>query len=82
MGEQYSIPVEQLTYNQANAQLDDIVRKLESNQLELEESLGLYQRGVELLTSLRARLNGAQQKISALMGEIQIEGDETDTTLS
>lgn len=75
-------PVDGLTYNEANAELESIVRALESNQLELEESLSLYQRGVELLASLRARLTEAEQKVSALMGEIEIESDERDTTLS
>lgn len=75
-------PVGELTYNEANAELESIVRALESNQLELEESLSLYQRGVELLASLRSRLKDAEQKVSALMGEIEIESDERDTTLS
>ena len=75
-------PVGELTYNEANAELESIVRALESNQLELEDSLVLYQRGVELLASLRLRLRDAEQKVSALMGEIEIEGDDRDTTLS
>ncbi len=75
-------PVEEMTYNEANAELEGIVRALESNSLELEESLLLYQRGVELLSSLRSRLVDAQQKVSALMGEIQIDTDDRDVTLS
>lgn len=75
-------PVAELTYNEANAELEAIVKALESNQLELEESLSLYQRGVELLASLRARLTDAEQKVSALMGEIEVDTDERDTTLS
>ena len=75
-------PVAEMTYNEANAELDAIVRALESNQLELEESLRLYQRGVELLASLRTRLVEAEQRVSALMGEIEIESDERDVTLS
>ena len=75
-------PVAEMTYNEANTELDAIVRALESNQLELEESLRLYQRGVELLASLRTRLVEAEQRVSALMGEIEIESDERDVTLS
>ena len=58
------------------------MRALESNQLELEESLELYKRGVELLASLRARLADAEQQVSALMGQIEVDTDERDTTLS
>ena len=74
--------VDAMTYNEANAELEAIVKALESNQLELEESLRLYQRGVELLTSLRRRLADAEQRVSSLMGQIEIDTDDRDTTLS
>lgn len=71
-----------MTYREATAELEQVVRALESNQLELEESLELYKRGVELLASLRARLVDAEQQVSALMGQIEVDTDERDTTLS
>lgn len=71
-----------MTYREATAELEQVVRALESNQLELEESLELYKRGVELLASLRARLADAEQQVSALMGQIEVDTDERDTTLS
>ena len=71
-----------MTYREATAELEQVVRALESNQLELEESLELYKRGVELLASLRARLADADQQVSALMGQIEVDTDERDTTLS
>ena len=71
-----------MTYREATAELEQVVRALESNQLELEESLELYKRGVELLASLRARLAAAEQQVSALMGQIEVDTDERDTTLS
>ena len=49
-------PVEQLTYKQASQELELIIRSLESGDMELEESLESYTRGVELLKSLRTRL--------------------------
>lgn len=75
-------PIGDMTYNEASAELEGIIRALESNQLELEDSLSLYQRGVELLTALRARLRDAEQKVDALMGQIDIETDDRDSTLS
>ena len=75
--------VAELTYQQASTELETIIRSLESNQLELEESLAQYQRGVELLAELRGRLATAEQRVEALMGEIETADDETrDTTLS
>lgn len=74
--------VESMTYREATAELEQVVRALESNQLELEESLETYKRGVELLSSLRSRLTAAEQQVSALMGQIEVDTDERDTTLS
>ena len=48
-------PVEQLTYKQASQELELIIRSLESGDMELEESLESYTRGVELLKSLLVR---------------------------
>ena len=53
-------PVEQLTYKQASQELELIIRSLESGDMELEESLESYTRGVELLKSLRTRLSAWQ----------------------
>jgi exodeoxyribonuclease VII small subunit len=73
----------ELSFKQASEELETIVRALESNQLELEDSLERYERGVVLLRTLQARLGEAQQKISVLLGEIEPESDDTiDTSLS
>lgn len=77
--------VEDLSFREAMADLDRIIARLESNTLELEESLTSYARGVELLKSLKQRLDGAQQTVEVLMGELQedVASDEMqDTTLS
>ena len=83
MAEQFR-PVEELTFREAMAELDGIVNVLESNTLELEESLVRYERGVALLASLKRRLAEAEQKVTVLMGELSGEKDDAvrDTTLS
>ena len=77
-------PVEELTCREAMGELDGIVRVLESNSLELEDSLVSYERGVSLLRALQGRLNEAQQKVEVLMGELEGEVDDAtrDATLS
>lgn len=70
-------PVEELTYKEASRELELIIRNLESGDLELEDSLEGYARGVELLKSLRTRLANAQQKVSVLMKE----ADGTDVVV-
>ena len=68
-------PVDELTYKEASQELERIIRSLESGDMELEESLESYSRGVELLKSLRSRLADAEQKVSVLLADV----DDTDT---
>lgn len=73
-----------LRFRDAMAELNDIVSLLESNTLELEESLVKYERAIYLLRFLRTRLTQAQQKVDVLMGQLdESPADSTvDTTLS
>jgi exodeoxyribonuclease VII small subunit len=66
---------EEMRFSDALAELESIVSALEGGQLELEESLARYERGVALLRACQARLAEAEQRVTMLMGEI--EGDET-----
>ena len=77
-------PVDELTFREALAELESIVSVLESNTLELEESLARYERGVALLASLQKRLGSAEQQVEVLMGELVAAPDDAtqDTTLS
>lgn len=77
-------PIEQLTFREAMAELDGIVGTLESNTLELEDSLAKYERGVVLLRALQGRLSDAQQKVDVLMGQLEpeVSDEQRDTTLS
>ena len=68
-------PVSELSYKEASQELERIIRALESGDMELEESLESYTRGVELLRSLRERLADAEQKVSVLMKDV--DGNDT-----
>ena len=61
------------SFGDALGELDRIVAELESGQLELEESLVRYERGVALLRGLQAKLADAQQKVTMLLGELESE---------
>ena len=75
--------IEEMSFKEASVELEQIVRALENNQLELEESIASYERGVALLGALQKRLDAAQQKVTVLMGELEPEtSDEIDTQLS
>lgn len=77
-------PIEELTFREAMTELERTVSALEGNTLELEESLARYERGVALVRALRGRLDGAQQRIEVLMGELDASQDDEahDATLS
>ena len=56
------------TFEAAIAELDELVEKMESGQLPLEESLVAYQRGTALLKYCEGVLKDAEQKIKVLDG--------------
>ena len=55
-----------LSFEQALAQLEAIVAKLESGQAELEASIDLYERGAALKAHCEARLRQAQLKVEKI----------------
>lgn len=48
--------------------LEEIVEKMERGELELEESLKLFEEGVKLSRDCNTQLAGAEQKVKLLMG--------------
>ncbi|NTW28547.1 MAG: exodeoxyribonuclease VII small subunit [Coriobacteriia bacterium] len=71
MSESLSTLQEDMSFGEALAELDRIVVALEGGQLELEESLARYERGVGLLRVLQGKLTDAQQKVTMLVGELE-----------
>lgn len=72
-----SAGVGDISFGAALAELEQIVKALESGTLELEESLERYERGVALLRACQAKLADAQQRVTMLVGEIEAE-DESE----
>lgn len=54
---------DELTYEQAYEQLEQILSTLESGELALEESLALYERGAALATHCIRKLDEAQLRV-------------------
>jgi exodeoxyribonuclease VII small subunit len=61
--------IENLTFEQAFAELEETVRKLEAGGLALEESLSLFERGQALAAHCNAQLDQAELKIRQLSPE-------------
>lgn len=77
MDETPDVAPEEMRFGDGLAELEAIVAALETGQLDLEESLARYERGVALLRALQAKLADAQQKVTMLMGELE-ETDEAE----
>jgi exodeoxyribonuclease VII small subunit len=54
------------SFEAALAELEQVVADMESGKLTLEDSLGAYKRGAELLSFCRSRLDDAQQQVRVL----------------
>ena len=55
---------EQLTIEQANKQLNDIIEKMENNELSLTESVSLYEEATRLLELCYNQLNDCKLRIT------------------
>jgi exodeoxyribonuclease VII small subunit len=64
-----SKPSEQ-SFEQALAELEKIVKKMESGDLTLEQALATHKRGLELAKFCQQRLEAAQQQVKVLEGEV------------
>jgi exodeoxyribonuclease VII small subunit len=62
-------PLEELTYEQALAELEEITRRLEENPPALEETLALYERGQGLARHCAGLLDQAELKVRQLSAE-------------
>jgi exodeoxyribonuclease VII small subunit len=59
-----------LTFETAMAELEDLVQKMESGALTLEQSVAAYKRGAQLVTFCRDSLARIEQQVSVLEGDL------------
>jgi exodeoxyribonuclease VII small subunit len=67
----------QLSFEAALKRLEEIVRKLESGEASLDESIGLYSEGDRLKQQCEARLQAAQARIEKI--QLGRDGQPTGT---
>ncbi len=61
----------ELTFEQAQTELEKIVERLEQGQASLDEALALWERGEQLYVFCRDKLDGAQGKVEALARRVE-----------
>ena len=67
----------ELSFENAIAELQEIVTALEAGNVTLDQSLGLYERGVELVRFCNETLEKAQQRVDLV--KITPDGEITTT---
>jgi exodeoxyribonuclease VII small subunit len=59
------------TFEEAQAELEQIVARLEKGDASLDEALGLWEKGEELYAYCRTRLDAAQGKVEELARRVE-----------
>lgn len=63
--------ISQMSFEQALRALEEVVKRLETGEVPLDESIALYERGEELRKACQARLDAAQARIEAIVGDAE-----------
>lgn len=61
-------PIPEMSFEQALAALEDVVRRLEGGQVPLEQSIDLYERGESLRKHCEDRLKAAELRVEKIVG--------------
>lgn len=59
-------PVDAMAFEEALAELESVVSRLERGDVALDESIALYERGVELRRRCEGKLREAEEKVSRI----------------
>ena len=70
-------PIDPMSFETAMAELETIVRELESGKTSLEDSIAAYERGVALKTHCEKKLKDAQLRVSQIT--VSPDGSLTET---
>jgi exodeoxyribonuclease VII small subunit len=71
-------PVKDLSYEQALAELEAIIESLESGNLQLDETMTLYERGQTLTQHCVELLDKAELRVKKLAGESLVDADSVE----
>jgi exodeoxyribonuclease VII small subunit len=71
-----------MSFEEALAELEQIVRRLEGGQVKLDEAIQSYERGAQLKRHCERKLNEAQQRVDRIVigpeGAISVEPAKLD----
>ena len=67
MADKATQPIDAMSFEEALKELEEIVRRLEAGDVELEKSIEIYERGAKLKAHCEARLKSAELKIEQIV---------------
>lgn len=70
--------MENMTYEKAMKRLEEIVSKLESNDIPLEDSIVLFQEGISLSQYCDQKLQNIQEKVAQIYEDGQLKEFQTE----
>lgn len=62
-------PVEEMSFEAAMAELEQVLEQLERGDVALDQSIALYERGAALKARCETKLNEAQEKVAAITAD-------------
>lgn len=68
-------PVEEMTFEQAMSELEQVLGQLERGDVALDDSIRLYERGAALKARCEKKLKEAEEKVAAIT--LDAEGNPT-----
>ena len=60
-------PIESLSFEAALSELESIVSRLEQGEVDLEDSIALYERGTSLKSHCEKKLKGAEARLEKIV---------------
>ncbi len=64
-------PVKELTYNEAFAELDGILRLMQNDQCDIDRLAALTRRATELIAECRSRLTATDEELKTILAELE-----------
>lgn len=58
-----------IDYKSLNRELDEILVKLQAEELDVDEAVGLYERGIKITKDIEAYLQEAENKVSKIKAD-------------
>jgi exodeoxyribonuclease VII small subunit len=69
-------PVAEISYADASAELDEIIRQLDEGLVDVDVLESRFRRAIEIVEELDRRIRGARERVDALMPRLDALGGE------